>query len=217
MALVLSGCSKPLALAGGEEAYGYFPPSSTAPDLQKYRFQTFDRVSVSVLREPDLSRADVEIGSDGTVAMPLLGSVVFAGKTADELRREIGDQLSLRALLRPDVVVSLTASPSRTVTVEGSVNQPGVYPIAGSSDLLSMVSMARGTDRTAHLREVAVFRRIDGVQMGAKFDLQSIRRGDAANPEILPGDIVVVGLSNVKSIWRDVLQASPIFALFTRL
>lgn len=35
------------------------------------------------------------------------------------------------------------------------------------------------------------------------FDIRAIRRGRADDPEIAPSDVVVVGLSNIKSLWRD--------------
>mgnify|MGYP006196379217 CR=1 FL=1 len=46
---------------------------------------------------------------------------------------------------------------------------------------------------------------------------EAIRRGDAADPEILGNDTVVVGLSNVKAIWRDALAAIPALAIFRPL
>jgi polysaccharide export outer membrane protein len=52
--------------------------------------------------------------------------------------------------------------------------------------------------------------------MGARFDLTDIRSGTTPDPQILPGDVVVVGFSQVRGIYRDILDAAPLFNIFTR-
>ena len=83
--------------------------------------------------------------------------------------------------------------------------------------LLGALALARGPDRVAKLNEVAIFRRVDGQLLTAKFDVAQIRSGKAADPAIMPDDTIVVGFSGLKSVWRDTLQALPAFAVFTRL
>ena len=46
------------------------------------------------------------------------------------------------------------------------------------------------------------------------FDVQQIRRGEAQDPELLGNDVVVVGTSKSKSIWRDILATSPLLGVF---
>ena len=47
-------------------------------------------------------------------------------------------------------------------------------------------------------------------------DLSRVRAGRDPDPQILGGDVVVVGFSQAKSIYRDVLLAAPLFNVFTR-
>jgi polysaccharide export outer membrane protein len=61
---------------------------------------------------------------------------------------------------------------------------------------------------------VAVFRTIDGQREAAAFDLTSIRRGEANDPAIYPGDIVVVDGSKIKEVERQVLASVPLLAIF---
>src|SRR3546814_4923817 len=52
----------------------------------------------------------------------------------------------------------------------------------------------------------------------SQFNLSDIRVGRAENPQILGGDIVVVGNSFAKQLFRDFLQLSPLLAtVFVRL
>jgi len=72
--------------------------------------------------------------------------------------------------------------------------------------------MAKGTSRVAALNQVVVFRIIDGKRIGGVFDVSKINRGVALDPEIRGDDTIVVGLSNVKAAWRDILTAAPLFS-----
>jgi polysaccharide export outer membrane protein len=77
--------------------------------------------------------------------------------------------------------------------------------------------MAQSPTRIARLDETVIFRTVNGQRMAARFDLKRIRAGLDPDPQILGGDVVVVGFSSAKSIYRDILSAAPIFNVFTRL
>ncbi len=57
------------------------------------------------------------------------------------------------------------------------------------------MALAHSPKRTAKLDQVLIFRTVNGERMGARFDLTDIRSGTAPDPQILPGDVVVVGFS----------------------
>jgi polysaccharide export outer membrane protein len=80
--------------------------------------------------------------------------------------------------------------------------------------LIQAVALARGTTQDANARRVAVFRTIDGKRQAAAFDLTAIRRGEAPDPQIYPGDIIVVDGSRIKEVQRQVLQSIPLLAIF---
>jgi polysaccharide export outer membrane protein len=104
------------------------------------------------------------------------------------------------------------------VTVEGAVNKPGIFPLQGPTTLLQAMALAQGPTQTAKLKEVIVFRRKEDGVYAAQFDLEAIRTGNAPNPEILGSDVVVVGNSFAKQLFRDLLQLSPVLAsVFIRL
>jgi polysaccharide export outer membrane protein len=59
---------------------------------------------------------------------------------------------------------------------------------------------------------VVVVRQLDGQRQAALFDLSAIRKGKAPDPEILPGDRIIVGLSRAKAILGGALLAVPALA-----
>ncbi|MGE4324354.1 MAG: SLBB domain-containing protein, partial [Sphingobium sp.] len=98
------------------------------------------------------------------------------------------------------------------ITVDGEVREPGLFPVAGRIGLIQAVAMAKGPTRVARLGQVVVVRHVEGERQAAMFDLGAIRRGTAPDPEILPGDMVIVGLSRAKAILGGTLLAAPAIA-----
>jgi len=111
----------------------------------------------------------------------------------------------------------LVATPvPATIAVEGEVTRPGVYEIAPGASLLTAMALAQSPTDTAKLNEVLVFRTIAGQRTGARFDLAEIRAGRVPDPQLKPGDMVVVGFSQLRGVYQDVLKASPLFNIFTQ-
>ena len=77
------------------------------------------------------------------------------------------------------------------------------------------VALAGGVTEDANPRRVAVFRSVGGQRQAAAFDLVAIRRGEAQDPPIYPGDIVVVDGSAIKEAWKRMLQSFPVFSVFS--
>lgn len=213
--VLLSGCSHGAALPGGEVAYASFPPPSADKAADDYKIGALDTLSVTVFQEPDLSSSAVQVDASGNVLLPLIGQVKADDKTSTQLANEIGAKLGAKYLTNPQVSVIVTQSVSQRVTVDGSVTEPGVYAIQGRTTLLDALAMAKGTSRVAALDQVAVFRMVDGKRIGGLFNVDKINRGLAPDPEIKGDDTIVVGLSNVKAAWRDILTAAPLLTAFS--
>lgn len=204
---------------GGSIPYATQPLA--APDIARtpmltadYRINTGDKIVVTVYRVEDLSR-EYRVDLSGNVAMPLIGNVAAFGRTTAEVRDEIARRLGERYLRDPDVTVAVTESTNNNVTVEGGVRHPGVYPLTGQTTLLQSIALAQGIDPdNGNPRRIAIFRRVSGQRMAAAFDLVSIRDGTMQDPDIYPGDIVVVQSNARRGIFQDILQTLPLVALF---
>lgn len=214
-ALSAAGCAGPNVVGSvprGEAAYATMQPAP-AELTKDYVIGPLDTLDIGVFQEPDLSIKGVPVDVSGNISMPLIRTVQAAGLTTEQLARDLQSRL-LKYYVRPEVTVVVATSVSQRVTVQGQVEEPGVYDIKGPTTLLNVIALAKGENRTAAMKEVVVFRTIDSKRMAAVFDLGRIRRGEDADPRILGNDIVIVGYSNVKGLWRDVLQAAPLFNAF---
>ena len=211
-----SGCGRSIHadLPSGQEAYALFPEPSEAAELSTYRIGPLDVLKVTVFREPDLSFDNLQVDAAGNLSYPLLGTIRAQGKTAIEISDEIARRLGQKYLVDPQVSVTVAASISQRVTVEGDVTTPGVYEINGTSTLLEALAQAKSPTDVAKLDQIVVFRRVDGKRMGAVFNLNDIREGRAPDPEIRGGDVIVVGYSAIKGGLRDFLRSAPILGLF---
>lgn len=218
-AFLASGCASINPdMAAGADAYTLFPAPSADAQVDEYRIGAQDVLRVTVFQEEDLSFNEVPVDATGRIVLPLIGLVQAAGKTSLELSRDIAMRLEERYLVEPQVSIVVVKSASLRVTVEGAVNGPGIFDIEGSTTLLQALALAQGPIQTANLDQIIVFRtKPDGVY-AARFNLADIRLGRQPNPEILGNDIVVVGNSYAKQVFRDFLQLSPMLAtVFMRL
>lgn len=183
---------------------------AVAPVNQK--IGPLDTIEVKVFQVDELS-GEHQVDLNGFINMPLIGKIVAQGKTSEELGQHIADRLGKKYLRSPNVNVLMKTAAVKTITVDGSVGLPGVFPVQGSTSLLKAIALARGTSDGANPRRVIVFRTINGQRTAAAFDLTSIRRAEAPDPEIYGNDIVVVDGNTSKSAYREILGALPLVGL----
>lgn len=172
-----------------------------------------DKLQITVFQVEALS-GEFQVDSGGNISFPLLGVVSARGRTAADLSQHIGQRLGERYLRAPNVQVAITEATDQTITVDGSVRQPGVVVIRGATTLMQAVALARGTSEDANPARVVVFRTINGERMAAAFDLRAIRRAEAIDPPIYGNDIVVVDGNSGRMLYREVVASIPLLGLF---
>jgi polysaccharide export outer membrane protein len=180
---------------------------------QNYKIAPMDKLTIKVFKAADLS-GDYDVDLAGHISLPLVGEVEAVNLTTEELDQKLTSLLGQRYFEHPDVSVAIKESTAHVVTVDGAVNQAGQYPVAGPMTLIQAISLARGTSQDANARRVAVFRMVSGQRQAAAFDLTGIRRGEAQDPQIYPGDIVVVDGSRIKEVQRQIFQSVPLLSVF---
>jgi len=196
-------------VALGQDDYKVYPSDT-------YTLRPNDVINVSVFREAELSLNTVPISATGEISFPLLGPVQVAGLTATQLEAQLEQMLNARYLRYPDVTVNVVQYGSHLVTVEGSVNAPGLYNFSPGTRLSGAMALANGVSRIADQSEVAVFRQTSDGMAIAKFDYLAVQSGTMMDPELQPGDRIVVGLNYLSQYWQDALMALPVFAWFRR-
>lgn len=213
--LSLAGCADK---RGGPIPYnvGTFgaPDAPTVVPLEQgYRIAPLDTLSIKVFKLPDLS-GDYEVDLTGQVAMPLIGSVNAVDLTTVELDQRLTAKLGEKYLQNPDVSVGVKSSTRRNVTVDGAVTKVGTFAVNGPTTLIQAVAQAGGPTQDANPRRVAIFRQIGGQRQSAAFDLTAIRRGEAPDPPVYAGDIIIVDGSRIKEIEKQMLSTVPLLGLF---
>ncbi len=172
-----------------------------------------DVLAIDVFEMPELSRT-VRVGTDGTISLPLLGSVKAAGLTSEQLRNELESQWDKTYFRNPQVSVFVREYHAQPVAVLGPVERPGLYQLTGPRTLIEVLSMAGGLAHASTVvpgRTVFVTRKggfgalqpVEGMYLitpeKVEIDLQRLlySRDAALNIPIMPLDIVSVNKSDL--------------------
>jgi polysaccharide export outer membrane protein len=198
----------------GDAGYAAIALPQGAEDNERYPLQPGDVVSVQVYGEPDLSIADTALDNAGMLNMPLIGALKAGGMTAAELSRAVEAAYATNYVRDPRVTVLVKKVLPRTISVEGEVALPGVFPYAEGQTLLSALALAHSPTEKAKLDEVMIFRTVDGQRMAGRFDVRAIRGGRMPDVDLAPGDTVVVGFSGTRGAFLDAIRAIPVIGIF---
>lgn len=187
-----------------------------------YRFGARDKVRYSLVGLlGDQSEAEVVVDTSGYISVPIAGPIKIGGLTPIEAEQAIVEALSRKFVRNPRVSLNVTEINSLNVTIEGSVNEPGLYPVDNGTTLIKAIAAAKGLSQFAKQREVAVLRTINGRSYAALYDLGAIRAGLYRDPYLNPGDVVLVDESRSRRYFRDLLSvvpaiSGPLIILLTR-
>jgi polysaccharide export outer membrane protein len=159
-----------------------------------YRLQPYDLIDVDVYSEEDLHKP-ARLGSDGTVILPLIGSVAVGGLTVAEATDLIAKRYGAGFVKNPSVLITVLQYRKATFSVLGQVLRPGIFEIPEGAHLtiLDAASLAGGYLPSAAQNEVMVKRTVDG-----KNEVIKIRAGDMAQDanmapfELQAGDSIIV-------------------------
>lgn len=215
--LSLASCAGPQALTGSARLQVVDATSMPAPqrtDLyasdRPYLIGPFDKLKIDVFGITELSAKEVQTDASGRISFPLAGTVEAAGHTPGELEQVLEDKLRARFIRDPQVTVNLQETVSQVITVDGQVREPGLYPVVGRMTLMRAIATAKGSTDFANLDDVVIFRTVNGQKMAALYNLKAIRRGTYDDPEVFANDVVVVGDSPSRRLFRDILQSSSL-------
>jgi protein involved in polysaccharide export with SLBB domain len=176
------------------------PQAAAALDTT-YRLRAGDQVRVVVFFHPDLTQ-ELPIRPDGRITFPIAGDLPAAGRTPEELGKDLTERLE-RVLRNAEASVLVQRFADLRVYVGGEVNNAGVYPLTAPLTTLQAMLQAGGARKTASLSNVFVIRNENGAPRIMKLDLrQSTLEAIGSRDDIAlePLDIVFVPKTRIAHV-----------------
>jgi protein involved in polysaccharide export with SLBB domain len=121
-----------------------------------YSIAVGDELEVRFFHTPELDTT-VIVRPDGRVSIPFAQGVLAAGRTPENLSQELM-QLYATELRDPEIAVIVRTFAGHRFHVGGEVDEPGVYPLVGSTTVLEAIWQAGGMLETAYTEQVIVLR-----------------------------------------------------------
>ena len=108
-------------------------------------------------------------------------------------------------VIYPGDVVQIAEGSEGYVYLAGAVAKPGAQQFRRPLNLLQAISVAGGATRVAKEKECKLIRRTpEGQEQVVILDLEQIRKGEAANPQLAMNDTVVLPNDPVKQFFAEV-------------
>jgi polysaccharide export outer membrane protein len=180
--LLFSGCETPGPFV---DAGGLPPRLRTGASSQSAVFQIGDLVTIIFSPEDILQPHQEAIKEDGTIAPPLVGSVVAVGRLTVDLQNELQDKYN--KIFKNLTVTVLPRE--RYFYVTGQVRRPGPCPYIGETDIIKAIAAAGDLNEFANQRKIQLTR-TDGQKK--VIDYRKALRDPRYNVPVNPGDRIHV-------------------------
>ncbi|MCK4461405.1 MAG: polysaccharide biosynthesis/export family protein [candidate division Zixibacteria bacterium] len=131
--------------------------SATAATAEEYRIGPEDMLQIRFWQDPTLN-ASVRVRQDGKVSLDIVGEMVAAGKTIQDLQTDIVRRMSRLNNRISQCVVQVTEYNYQHVFVYGQVNNPGKKTFEEIPDLLTILNEAGWVTELGDLSRVNIIR-----------------------------------------------------------
>lgn len=165
-----------------------------------------DAISVEVYGNDKLSTTGY-VSDDGSIRMPLAGSVAVAGLSPSQAASRIAAAFRDGELLvDPQITVFLVESRSQQVSVLGAVQSPGRFTIQSNSTVLDVLAQAGGVAEEGGHSVVVVRQKEGGGTSRHNIDLQGLGEEGRSLPTLLlrSGDSIFVPEAQRFSIYGEI-------------
>jgi len=192
------------------------------PGGQDYFIEAGDVLSVKVFPAEEFSR-EAAVRPDGTIDVPLVGSVKVAGMRSGELENALTARFS-KYVSNPRITINVRKFSANSIAIIGEVRGTGYFEYREGMRLLDLVAQAGGLADYPRAGKVRIYRRskdADGKvkEEILKADIEAVMSGALdKNIPLAAGDIVYVPRTrmykNAKWLSDNMV---PWFTLFTML
>lgn len=184
--LLLGGCSSAPTIESSAAA---------TPPMEHYIIGPGDSLEIYVRDNPTLTTT-VPVRPDGRISIPLVQSIVAAGKTPDELADALQKDLSryIRDPLVTVIVKGFVGAYSQQVRVVGQAATPKAVPYRSGMTLLDVMIDVGGLTKFAAGNSAKIVRHLpDGQEQSIPVRLGDLMNGAVKdNVAMRPGDILII-------------------------
>ena len=169
------------------------------PTEQVYKMVPYDLITVRFTYHPEQDpKGPIAIRPDGQIILDATGAVQAAGRTPEELGKEIAAKSSTR-LRNPEVLVTVTQFAPRKIYVGGQVKSPGIAQFQGELTPLQAILDRGGFSDDAQKDSVILIRNTGGPDpiIGRINIIQGLEDGIPEKITLLTNDILYVPMSGI--------------------
>jgi protein involved in polysaccharide export with SLBB domain len=178
--------------------------ATTVADWSAFTIGPNDLVHISVFGQPEYSppAVGVRVAPDGTLSLPVLGSVTVGGLSAAEVASSIEAGLK-KYLLEPSVSVAVLEQSSRRFYVFGDVKNPGPFVMDRPITALEALAHGGGLVTGANGESVVIIR-AHGEDIEV-IPFNAATPGPDGLVQVLPDDFVFVSKAGVGVFSESIL------------
>ena len=163
---------------------------ATPPSTKVYLIGAEDVLRISIWNNAPMS-GEFPVRPDGAISIPLIGDVMVADKTPQQVEADISHKLVEGQLIRePHVSVGLSAVHSKKYYIQGEVNHSGSFDLVVPTTIMEGLVNAGGFRDFANTRKIRILR---GSQE-FRFNYNQVSHGKNREQNIYlePGDQIIV-------------------------
>lgn len=180
-----------------------------------YRVGADDKLMFRSAQIEEVNDKHVTVAKDGSIDLPLAGTVGVRGLSVEEIREKVNSRLK-SFYYDPHISVEIEEYASQPVSVLGTVAKPGVYQLRGQKSLAEVLAMAGGLLPESGYT-VRVERKSGNGQQTFSYNLRDMMHsgGETENVPIEADDLVFVPRAQLVYVIGDVRKPGG-FALGDR-
>jgi polysaccharide export outer membrane protein len=178
------------------------------PPAFSLKISVGDVIDVSVWGEPTLGSSQ-KVLPDGTVRLPVAGSVDVAGRTPSEIEAMLASRYVAGGVKEPRVTVQLKEIFAAHAFFLGEIRNPGAVYLSGPTSILQGVARVGGfMEQDADKRTIRIIRAGEGCQPKIfSVNVEEIMTGCACDVYLVPGDVVYVHPTSLAAWSRNLRQS----------
>ena len=191
----------------------------------QYKIVPNDRLSILFYNHPELSTRDIRsaitagrigilVNPDGTVRMPLIGTVKIAGLTVQEATNLLINEYS-KYIKNAHMYLEVL---NKRVYVLGEVRRPGKIPITNEvMSVIEAIADAGGFTDFAKRNQIKIIRGTPSHPIVVDVDLTKLNKLSRANLTLYPNDVVYVVPNNMRTTNLAIADMMPSVDFATRI